>query len=133
LQDYGRALVVGDSTTHGKGTVQQVIDLAGNIQGDDPPKLGALKLTIQQFYRVNGDSTQNRGVLSDLSLPSITEELATGEKDIDFALPFDRVPPVDHEDMGLVTTDVKALLRARSAARLKNSADYKKLLKDLEG
>src|SRR5207302_5113254 len=77
LQDYGRALIVGDSSTHGKGTVQALLDLgtqiAGNRVGGSPqPKLGALKLTVQQFYRVNGDSTQNRGVLSDVVLPSLT-------------------------------------------------------------
>src|SRR5262249_18321747 len=62
LQDYRRALIVGDSSTHGKGTVQVVIDIGNQLQSERPPKLGAIKLTIQQFYRVNGDSTQERGV-----------------------------------------------------------------------
>ncbi len=99
LQDYGRALIVGDTATHGKGTVQQVIDLGSQLQGEDAPKLGALKLTIQQFYRVNGDSTQNRGVACDIVLPSLSEVAATPEKDLDFALPFDQVKPVTHQNM----------------------------------
>lgn len=132
LQDYGRALIVGDTTTHGKGTVQMVIDVGNQLQADPTPKLGALKLTIQQFYRVNGDSTQNRGVASDVVLPSLTEVLATGEKDLEHALPFDHVKPADHEELGLVPADVKDALKARSAERIKKSADFTKLLKDIE-
>src|SRR5207253_8228020 len=76
LQDYGRALVVGDSATHGKGTVQAVIDLSEQVPRPMGAKLGALRLTLQQFYRVNGDSTQNRGVASDIVLPSVSEYLS---------------------------------------------------------
>jgi carboxyl-terminal processing protease len=132
LQDYGRALIVGDSTTYGKGTVQAVVDLGGQLQTDEPPKLGALKLTIQQFYRVNGDSTQARGVSSDVVLPSLTDALATGEKDSEHALAFSHVSPAEHEELGLVTPDLKAVLQARSAARVKKSADFAKLAKEIE-
>ena len=132
LQDYGRALIVGDSTTHGKGTVQAVIDLGGQLPPGKPPKLGALKLTIQQFYRVNGDSTQNRGVTTDVVLPSLTEYLATGEKELDYALAFDRVKPIDHEELGLVSPELKAMLKARSAQRIKDSTDFAKLAKEIE-
>ena len=107
LQDYGRALIVGDSATHGKGTVQTVIDLGSQFAADTPPKLGALKLTIQQFYRVNGDSTQDRGVLSDIVLPSLSEYVATGEKELDFALAFDKVKAADHANLGMVPAEVK--------------------------
>ena len=69
MQDYGRALIVGDYATHGKGTVQRIIELGGATRS----KMGALKLTIQQFYRVNGDSTQSMGVLSDIVIPSLSE------------------------------------------------------------
>lgn len=129
LQDYGRALVVGDAATHGKGTVQTVIDLGEQLRGEQ--KLGALKLTIQQFYRVNGDSTQSKGVASDVVLPSLTEELASQEKDLEHALKFDHVKPTKHEELGLVTPDVKATLQARSAERVKQSAEYAKLLKQI--
>lgn len=132
LQDYGRALIVGDSSTFGKGTVQAVVDLAGRLQGRNPPKVGALKLTIQQFYRVNGDSTQARGVLSDLVLPSLTEYLGGVEKDQEHALPFDRVEPAEHEELKMVPLALKAALKERSARRVNESKDFAKLAKDIE-
>lgn len=132
LQDYGRALVVGDTSTFGKGTVQMVIDLGDQFGGATPPKLGALKLTIQQFYRVNGDSTQERGVLSDVVLPSLTEHIGGGEKDQDHALAFDKVKEANHEHLDLVSPELKALLQKRSVERVKESADFKKLAKDVE-
>ena len=132
LQDYGRALVVGDSATHGKGTVQMVIDLGSRLQAEPPPKLGALKLTIQQFYRVNGDSTQNRGVASDVVLPSLTDHLGTGEKELDNALAFDRVRAADHPNLGMVPEELKAVLRARSAQRVKESKEFVRLNKEIE-
>jgi carboxyl-terminal processing protease len=132
LQDYGRALIVGDSSTYGKGTVQTVVDLGNQVDANPPPKLGALKLTIQQFYRVNGDSTQNRGVVADVVLPSLTELVTKGEQESDFALPFDKVKPADHEEMGLVPADVKASLRERSAKRIKESKDFEKMARDIE-
>jgi carboxyl-terminal processing protease len=134
LQDYGRALIVGDSATHGKGTVQVVIDLGNQVQSETPVNLGALKLTIQQFYRVDGDSTQARGVASDIVLPSLTEELAakSSEKDLEYALPFDRIAPAEHEEMGLVPAELKAELKARSTERVKKSADFIKVRQEIE-
>ncbi len=132
LQDYGRALIVGDSSTHGKGTVQVVRELGNLLREDPPPKIGAIKLTVQQFYRVNGDSTQNRGVVSDVVIPSLSEYLSNGEKELDNALAFDHIDPVTHDDMGMVPADVKAAVRARSAERVKKSADFAKLAKDIE-
>jgi carboxyl-terminal processing protease len=132
LQDYGRALIVGDTATHGKGTVQAVIDLGNQLQTDPPPKLGALKLTIQQFYRVNGDSTQSRGVISDIALPSLTELVATPEKEMDYALPFDHVKPAEHEELHQVPTSLIATLKAKSADRIKESKDFARLAKDID-
>jgi len=132
LQDYGRALVVGDTSTYGKGTVQTVIDLGDQIGGTPPAKLGALKLTIQQFYRVNGDSTQARGVLSDVVLPTLTEHLGEGEKQQENALAFDKVKPIDHDNLSLITPELKTLLQKRSAERIKGSNDFTKLAKDIE-
>ena len=86
IQDYGRGIVIGDHSTHGKGTVQQLFDLGNALfRIRDVPNMGALKLTIQQFYRPGGDSTQNRGVVSDVELPSLTTQLDVGEKDLDYA------------------------------------------------
>jgi carboxyl-terminal processing protease len=132
MQDYGRALLVGDSATHGKGSVQTVIDMGGRGDGEPAVNLGALKLTIQQFYRVNGDSTQNRGVASDIVLPTITDELAPNEKDLDYALPFDQVKPADHEELNMVPAELKAYLKTRSEKRIKDSKDFAKLQKELE-
>ncbi|MCA9164966.1 MAG: PDZ domain-containing protein, partial [Planctomycetales bacterium] len=76
IQDYGRGIVVGDESTHGKGTVQSLLDLGSQVFGlRSAPNLGALKITMQQFYRPNGDSTQKRGVLADVVLPSLTNEM----------------------------------------------------------
>lgn len=132
LQDYGRALVVGDSATHGKGTVQRVIDIGDYLDEKTPPKLGALKLTIEQFYRPNGESTQARGVLSDVTLPSLSEVISTPEKDEEGALAFDKVKPVAYPKLNQVPEEVKARLREQSQKRVRESAEFAKLLRDAE-
>ncbi|MBM4068006.1 MAG: tail-specific protease [Planctomycetes bacterium] len=130
LQDYGRAIVVGDPATHGKGTVQAVIDLGEQVPNS--PKLGALRLTLQQFYRVNGDSTQNRGVASDIVLPSLTEHLSTPEKDMENALAFDQVKPATFKSANMISAELKANLKARSAARVQASKEFAKLARDID-
>lgn len=132
IQDYGRGLVVGDSATHGKGTVQTVIDLSNQFQGTDLPKLGAIKLTIQQFYRVNGDSTQGKGVAADVVIPSVTEHIASGEKDLDNAMAFDQVKPVEHARLAMVSDELKTILQTRSSERLAASKEFAKLAKDID-
>ena len=86
IQDYQRGLVVGDSTTHGKGTVQTLLDIGQVVYNNRnaPNEFGALKITIQQFYRPNGDSTQLRGVLADIVLPSVTDKMDVSESDLDY-------------------------------------------------
>src|SRR5690606_8012036 len=92
IQDYRRGIVLGDRASHGKGTVQSLVNLGQYLfRIGSAPQLGALKITIQQFYRPNGDSTQNRGVVSDIELPSLTSHLDVGESDLDHALKFDRI------------------------------------------
>jgi carboxyl-terminal processing protease len=90
IQDYRRGLIVGDPKTHGKGTVQTIVGLDRRPDRHD---LGALKLTVQQFYRPAGVSTQLRGVVPDVILPSVTSDLETGEEELPQALPSDRVGP----------------------------------------
>jgi carboxyl-terminal processing protease len=98
LQDYRRAVIVGGTHTHGKGTVQTIIDLNENVpllhlrQYED---LGALKVTIQKFYRVNGSSTQYKGVESDVVLPNLFEHIQSGERYLDYSLPWDAIAPVE--------------------------------------
>lgn len=124
IQDYGRGIIVGDHSTHGKGTVQQLFDLAQVLLPiHDAPNYGALKLTIQQFYRPSGDSTQNRGVVSDIELPYITSHLDYGESDLDYALEFDRVMPLKHLNYRNATAPIVEQLRQRSGKRCEES-DY---------
>jgi len=99
LQDYGRAVIVGDDHTHGKGTVQTVMDMdeMRMFYQTQFEHLGALKVTIQKFYRINGNSTQFKGVEPDILLPSMVGYVKSGEKYLDYALPWDTISPVSHE------------------------------------
>jgi len=95
MQDYKRAIVIGSKQTYGKGTVQNVLDLnryVRNNKGD----LGALKLTTQKFYRINGGSTQLEGVKSDVVVPDRYSFIDVGEKDQENPLPWDQIEPVDY-------------------------------------
>ena len=117
IQDYGRGIIIGDHSTHGKGTVQQLLDLGSALfRIADNTNLGALKMTIQQFYRPGGDSTQNRGVVSDVELPSLTTQLDVGESDLDYALKFDQVEPLPHDMYHMVDGQMVAGLAQRVAA-----------------
>jgi carboxyl-terminal processing protease len=88
-------------------------------------------VTIQQFYRPSGDSTQLEGVLSDVELPSITSHLPIGESDLDHALTFDRVPRADFAGSGKVTDGMVAMLREASAKRVQTNKDFEKLAGDI--
>ena len=133
IQDYHRGLIVGDKSTHGKGTVQTLLDVGRQLfpRFDSSPQLGAIKVTIQQFYRPSGDSTQLEGVLSDVELPSITSHLPIGESDLDHALTFDRVPRADFAGSGKVTDGMVAMLREASAKRVQANKDFEKLASDI--
>lgn len=123
LQDYDRAVVVGGAHTHGKGTVQTLIDMNENIpllhlkKYDD---LGALKVTIQKFYRVNGGSTQYKGVEPDIVLPSLFQHLESGEQYLDNSLPWDHVDPVPFSRYASSSYDLESLLE-KSAKRVKDN------------
>ncbi len=94
MQDYGRAVIIGGKQTYGKGTVQSVLDLNRYHNLDED--IGALKMTIQKFYRINGGSTQLEGVHSDIMLPDRYSYMEIGERDLDNPLKFDRVPQADY-------------------------------------
>lgn len=126
LKDYGRALIVGDSSTFGKGTVQQIVPLApifdrnGLSHRIDP---GALKVTIRKFYRPDGSSTQLRGVKPDLVLPSLTDVRDIAESAMKDPLPWDAVAILQHDSLNRVWPYLE-ILRAKSTARLSSEADF---------
>jgi carboxyl-terminal processing protease len=127
VQDYQRGIVVGDKATHGKGTVQSLLDLGRQLfRNPNAPQLGALKITMQQFYRPSGDSTQNRGVLSDIELPSLTTHLDVGESDLDYALEFDRVNGLVYDKNKLVDPKTVEELRRLSKERIGENAEFQK-------
>jgi carboxyl-terminal processing protease len=98
LQDYGRAVIVGDGHTHGKGTVQTVMDMDDmRLFYSQFDRLGALKVTIQKFYRINGNSTQYKGVDPDILLPSLIDYIKSGEKYLEYSLPWDTISPASYE------------------------------------
>ncbi len=131
IQDYRRGLIVGDPSTHGKGTVQSLIDIGQQVfNGLDG--MGALKLTIQQFYLPDGKSTQRQGVMSDIILPAITASLDNTESDLDYALPNDQVRGADHIDYKMVDSSMLATLREKSLVRVKESDGFDRLLKRIE-
>ena len=96
MQDYKRAIIIGSKQTYGKGTVQNVMDLNRWMRSNDFGDLGALKLTTQKFYRVNGGSTQLEGVKSDVVVPDRYSYIDIGEKDQENPLPWDKIDPADY-------------------------------------
>ncbi|MGS2764015.1 carboxy terminal-processing peptidase [Sinomicrobium sp. M5D2P9] len=98
MQDYKRAIVIGSKQTYGKGTVQNVVDLNQFLgQKNDFGDVGALKITTQKFYRVNGGSTQLEGVKSDIIVPDRYSYIDIGEKDQENPLPWDKIDPADYK------------------------------------
>ena len=117
LQDYGRAIIVGDSRTHGKGTVQTVQGLG------DTKIYGADRVTVACFYRINGGTTQLRGVIPDIVLPSLYDALDIGEDKLPGALSYSTVPPAYYVKTSDITPFVHTL-RERSQKRLANDQAY---------
>lgn len=134
IQDYGRGIIVGDEATHGKGTVQSLVNLGGVLfRVPNPPKtLGALKITMQQFYRPSGDSTQKRGVLADVVLPSITNHMDVSESDLDYPVEFDKVRKAQFTELSMVSQNMLNKLREQSAIRMGESEDFQDLMQDIE-
>ncbi|MGB8340528.1 MAG: carboxy terminal-processing peptidase [Chthoniobacterales bacterium] len=134
LQDYGRAVIVGDQSTFGKGTVQTILEigrftsLLGSRSDDD----GALKLTIQKFYRVAGGSTQLHGVTSDIVLPTLTDLPEFGEGALKNALPYDEVPPAKYTKWSDSHSLFIPELKIRSAARVAADPEFHYVMEDME-
>ncbi|MGE3820330.1 MAG: carboxy terminal-processing peptidase, partial [Isosphaeraceae bacterium] len=126
IRDYGRGLIIGDSSTFGKGTVQSIVPINEQLRARDLPNLGALKLTIQQFYRANGESTQVLGVPPHIHIPSIRDQADFGEGKMDNALKFDKVAGQAHDQYNRVPPDLVASLVARSQDRRKADPKFQK-------
>lgn len=131
LQDYNRAIVIGDSSTHGKGTVQTLLPLDRWIGFGFKGDPGNLKLTVQKFYRIAGGSTQKKGVVPDISLPSLLDYMELGERTLPNCLPYDVVDKVDYDNYNLSAPYIPELTR-RSTQRIAQSRDFAYLRDDIE-
>ncbi|RLA63567.1 MAG: tail-specific protease [Epsilonproteobacteria bacterium] len=132
LQDYKRALIVGGENSHGKGTVQAVLNLnQGPLLSIFGKDMGALKVTIQKFYRVTGISTQYKGVTPDIILPDPFGYTKTREQDLDNSLPWDRIGARPYTPWTKANYSID-ILKKRSDARVKNNPQYKKLVDSIK-
>lgn len=120
LQDYERAVVVGSSATHGKGTVQAVLDLDRTARQQTPQSdpLGVYKITIQEYFRVSGGSTQLKGIVPDVLLPDPTSFVESGERTLFHAIPWSTIAPAPFTKVahGWKTADLASASAARTSA-----------------
>ncbi|MBF0441243.1 MAG: carboxy terminal-processing peptidase [Oligoflexales bacterium] len=123
IQDYARGIIVGDSHTFGKGTVQNLNDVSS--------RLGAIKVTVNKFYRASGASTQLNGVSSDVRLPSFVDEFEVGEKYYPYALPFETIKEVSHEKFGLTSPYVPTLQKINQQRTAANK-EFKEIVDEIE-
>ena len=134
LQDYGRAVVVGDQSTFGKGTVQQLRPVLSNRMllpfNREANQQGALKLTIQTFYRIDGHSTQRDGVVPDIVLPSMLDIADIGEASLPNALEVDPIPPAEYTDFFTKSLPLEILSEA-SADRITEGRDFDYILESI--
>ena len=128
IQDYGRGIVIGESS-FGKGTVQALINF-DEMAHSEKPKLGELKITIAQFFRVNGGTTQLRGVTPDIGLPSTTDAESFGESSYENALPWVQILPASYTPAADMSGFL-ATLQSRHAARVAKDRDFQYLLEDI--
>jgi len=133
LQNYGRAIVVGDSSTHGKGSVQTILEMKNFVPqlARSPLKTGATKLTIQKYYLPNGNSTQKKGVIPDIVLPSLEDYLPIGESDLPHALVWDEIPTTFFDGKPL-DADLVSLLRTASTERQMELKEFAYLRRSVE-
>ena len=128
IQDYGRGVIIGEPS-FGKGTVQTVVDLDAEAR-NAKPEFGELKMTVAQFFRINGGTTQLRGVTPDIALPGFSDEEKLGESSYDNALPWLQIKPADYKPLD----DIKPILpelQSRHDARAKEDRDFKDLVEDV--
>ncbi len=133
LQNYGRAIVIGDSSTHGKGTVQSLVELRNWVQytSREPVKTGATKITVQKYYLPSGASTQVKGVIPDIVLPSIEDFLPIGESDLPRALVWDEIPS-SYFDGEPLDANLLDLLRRNSSERQSRLEEFSYLQRNVD-
>src|SRR5947207_1826688 len=133
LQDYGRAVIVGDKNTFGKGTVQTILPIGrfASLLGSHSEEDGALKLTIQKFYRVAGGSTQLHGVASDIVLPSLSDLPEFGEGALKNCLPYDEVSKAKYTKWSDTHSLFVDQLKRRSEERVKNDPEFHYVMEDI--
>jgi len=129
IQDHGRGLIIGEPT-FGKGTVQNLLDLDSMYRRSEAPGLGQLKLTVAQFFRVNGGSTQRKGVEPDLAFPVTLDAEDYGESTYDNALPWSQIAPVPHERLADFQP-LLPLLEKRHALRTEKDPEFRWLKEDI--
>lgn len=133
MQDYERAVVVGSKSTFGKGTVQRFVDLDRTLPGFNELKpLGQVKLTTQKFYRIDGGSTQLRGVTPDVILPDNFHLIETGEREEDYALAWTEIDAVSHNQRVYRVDKVMPSVVARSGKRVQGNATFRKIMDNAE-
>ncbi|MDP3872698.1 MAG: carboxy terminal-processing peptidase [Methyloversatilis sp.] len=128
IQDYGRGIVIGEQS-FGKGTVQTLLDM-DEMAKSEKPTYGELKLTVAQFFRVSGGTTQLRGVTPDIPLASFADRERFGESSYDNALPWTQIEPADFKPVGS-TRELLPALTTRHSVRVANDAGYRELLEDI--
>jgi carboxyl-terminal processing protease len=129
IQDYGRGVIVGEPS-FGKGTVQTVINL-DKAARNSKPKFGELKVTIAQFFRVNGGTTQLRGVTPDISLPGLSDLKSFGEASFDNALPWTQIKPVSYAPSGNIAA-LLPKLQSRHDERVRTDPDFQRFVEDID-
>ena len=129
IQDYRRGIVIG-SQTFGKGTVQNPVDL-NQFLPDLPKKAGQIKLTVSKFYRINGGSTQNLGVIPDITFPSRFTLMDIGESASSRALMWDKIEPLKYDTLSTLSK-IFPLIKTRSGVRLSKNREYGDLLKSMD-
>lgn len=129
IQDYGRGLIVGE-LSYGKGTVQTVINL-DQIAKNKTPKFGEIKMTVAQFFRINGGTTQLRGVTPDISLPSLNDLHAFGESSYENALPWVKITPANFRPLNSFSALVP-MLKSKHNERVLKSQDFQLLQEDID-
>ena len=136
LQDYNRAVIVGEKSSFGKGTVQQLRPVYNTTGGllqsfTNPPQEGALKLTIQTFFRISGGSTQLKGVTPDVHMPSVNDLADYGEESLENPLPWETIDPATYEPARNTPLPFKDL-QARTTSRIGTDQEFKYVTEDME-